>query len=72
MYRIAEEFFVSMNMSAMPPEFWSKSIFEEVPGRPVICQPSAWDFCNGIDYRLNIDIYYIYNSYSNKCPCKFY
>lgn len=52
MYRVAEEFFVSMNMSAMPPEFWSKSVFEEVPGRPVICQPSAWDFCNGIDYRF--------------------
>lgn len=52
MYRVAEEFFVSMNMSAMPPEFWSKSVFEEVPGRPVICQPSAWDFCNGLDYRF--------------------
>lgn len=51
MYRIAEEFFVSMNMSAMPPDFWSKSIFDEIPGRPVICQPSAWDFCNGNDYR---------------------
>ncbi|XP_065226305.1 angiotensin-converting enzyme-like [Planococcus citri] len=54
MYRVAEEFFVSMNMSAMPPEFWSKSVFEEVPGRPVICQPSAWDFCNGIDYRIKM------------------
>lgn len=51
MYRVAEEFFVSMNLSAMPPEFWSKSVIEEVPGRPIICQPSAWDFCNAIDYR---------------------
>lgn len=51
MYQIAEEFFVSMNMSAMPPEFWTHSILQEPVDRPVLCQPSAWDFCNGIDYR---------------------
>lgn len=51
MFQLAEEFFVSMNMSAMPPEFWLESVFEEPVDRPVLCQPSAWDFCNGRDYR---------------------
>jgi peptidyl-dipeptidase A len=51
MFRLAEEFYLSLNMSALPPEFWSGSIIEEFPGRLVICQPSAWDFCNRRDYR---------------------
>ncbi|KAG5672288.1 hypothetical protein PVAND_002425 [Polypedilum vanderplanki] len=54
MFQIAEEFFVSMNMSAMPPEFWAHSILEEPVDRPILCQPSAWDFCNGIDYRIKM------------------
>jgi peptidyl-dipeptidase A len=54
MFQLAEEFFVSMNMSALPPQFWEQSILSEPPDRPVLCQPSAWDFCNGIDYRYAI------------------
>jgi peptidyl-dipeptidase A len=51
MFRLAEEFFLSLNMSVLPPEFWSGSVIEEQPDRVVICQPSAWDFCNRRDYR---------------------
>lgn len=51
MFRLAEEFYTSMNMSAMPAEFWSHSVIEEPPARVVVCQPSAWDFCNRKDYR---------------------
>jgi peptidyl-dipeptidase A len=51
MFRLAEEFFVSLNMSVMPPEFWGGSIIQEQPDRVIICRPSAWDFCNGRDYR---------------------
>lgn len=54
MFQLAEEFFVSMNMSALPPQFWEQSILIEPPDRPILCQPSAWDFCNGIDYRYAI------------------
>ncbi|XP_065079551.1 angiotensin-converting enzyme [Ochlerotatus camptorhynchus] len=54
MFQIAEEFFVSMNMSALPPDFWLTSIFTQPPDRPVLCQPSAWDFCNGKDYRIKM------------------
>ncbi|CAB3378676.1 Hypothetical predicted protein [Cloeon dipterum] len=54
MFKIAEQFYLSLNMTPMPPEFWEKSIFEELPDRHVICQPSAWDFCNGKDFRIKM------------------
>uniref|UniRef100_A0A2M4BCM7 Angiotensin-converting enzyme n=1 Tax=Anopheles marajoara TaxID=58244 RepID=A0A2M4BCM7_9DIPT len=54
MFQIAEEFFVSMNMSAMPPDFWASSILTQPPDRPILCQPSSWDFCTGKDYRIKM------------------
>ncbi|KAE8747573.1 hypothetical protein FOCC_FOCC005733, partial [Frankliniella occidentalis] len=54
MFRLAEEFYTSMNMSAMPAEFWSHSVLEEPPARVVVCQPSAWDFCNRKDFRIKM------------------
>uniref|UniRef100_A0A1B6KA09 Angiotensin-converting enzyme n=1 Tax=Graphocephala atropunctata TaxID=36148 RepID=A0A1B6KA09_9HEMI len=54
MFRLAEEFYVSMNFSGLPPDFWTHSILEDLPGRQIICQPSAWDFCNGRDYRIKM------------------
>lgn len=53
LFRLAEEFYLSLNLSAMPPEFWTRSVLEE-PLTPTICQPSAWDFCDGRDYRYYI------------------
>lgn len=52
MFQLAEEFFLSINMTVLPTEFWIDSILEQPPDRVVLCQPSAWDFCNGQDYRL--------------------
>lgn len=51
MLQLAEEFFLSMNMSALPPEFWAGSIVANPGNRIINCQASAWDFCNGRDYR---------------------
>ncbi|CAK1598422.1 unnamed protein product [Parnassius mnemosyne] len=53
-FQLAEEFFVSMNMSAMPPDFWALSVLEQPVDRHVHCQPSAWDFCNRHDYRIKM------------------
>ncbi|CAL1685748.1 unnamed protein product [Lasius platythorax] len=52
MFQIAEEFFTSLGMKPMPPEFWKFSILEKPIDREVKCTPSAWDFCNRIDYRI--------------------
>ncbi|XP_063619169.1 angiotensin-converting enzyme [Cydia splendana] len=54
MFQLAEEFFVSMNMSAMPADFWPLSVIEQPPDRHIHCQPSAWDFCNRHDYRIKM------------------
>lgn len=51
MYRVAQDFYLSINLSAMPPEFWAGSILVDPGNRPLICQASAWDFCNRLDYR---------------------
>jgi peptidyl-dipeptidase A len=56
MFQIAEEFFTSLGMKPMPPEFWKFSMFEKPIDREVKCTPSAWDFCNRIDYRQVLPI----------------
>lgn len=58
-FQLAEEFFVSMNMSALPQTFWAGSVIEKPIERDVHCQPSAWDFCNGQDYRYRFVHYKI-------------
>ncbi|XP_043287785.1 angiotensin-converting enzyme-like isoform X2 [Venturia canescens] len=52
MFQMAEEFFTSLGMKPMPPEFWRSSMFEKPIEREVKCTPSAWDFCNRLDYRI--------------------
>lgn len=52
MFRLAEDFFVSMNLTALPLDFWQGSVFEEPGDRVALCTPSAWDFCNRRDFRL--------------------
>ncbi|XP_049820777.1 angiotensin-converting enzyme-like isoform X2 [Aethina tumida] len=52
MFQMAEEFYTSLGLKPMPPEFWRYSMLERPNGRKVQCTVSAWDFCNKIDYRI--------------------
>ena len=52
MFQVAEEFFISLGLKPMPPEFWRHSLLEKPIGREVVCRASAWDFCNKMDYRF--------------------
>ncbi|XP_020136466.2 angiotensin-converting enzyme isoform X1 [Microcebus murinus] len=53
MFRVAEEFFTSLGLSPMPPEFWAESMLEKpADGREVVCHASAWDFYNRKDFRI--------------------
>ncbi|VVC45911.1 Zinc finger C2H2-type,Peptidase M2, peptidyl-dipeptidase A [Cinara cedri] len=52
MFKIAEEFFTSLNLSAMPQSFWDKSILEKPYGRELVCHASAWDFYDSKDFRI--------------------
>ncbi|KAI4468733.1 angiotensin-converting enzyme [Holotrichia oblita] len=52
MFQMAEEFYTSLGLKPLSPEFWRNSLFEKPNNRKVQCTASAWDFCNKIDYRL--------------------
>ncbi|KAM3960983.1 angiotensin-converting enzyme isoform 1-T1 [Aphomia sociella] len=53
MFKTAEEFFKSLNLTAMPDMFWEKSIIEKPDdGRDLVCHASAWDFYDGEDFRI--------------------
>uniref|UniRef100_A0A6J0TXI6 Angiotensin-converting enzyme n=1 Tax=Pogona vitticeps TaxID=103695 RepID=A0A6J0TXI6_9SAUR len=53
MFLVSEEFFTSLGMFGMPPEFWEKSMLEKpTDGREVVCHASAWDFFNRKDFRI--------------------
>ncbi|XP_040473534.1 angiotensin-converting enzyme [Falco naumanni] len=53
MFRVSEDFFTSLGLLEMPPEFWEKSMLEKpTDGREVVCHASAWDFYNRKDFRI--------------------
>ena len=53
MFQKSEEFFTSLGLERMTDEFWEKSVIEKPEGREMVCHASAWDFCNGRDFRLD-------------------
>ncbi|KAM6897562.1 angiotensin-converting enzyme [Xenentodon cancila] len=52
MFRVAEEFFISLGLAEMPREFWEKSMLVKPDDREVVCHASAWDFYNRKDFRI--------------------
>ena len=53
MFEMAEDFFVSLNMSKLPESFWRNSIIEKPnDGREIVCHASAWDFAVDNDVRI--------------------
>lgn len=57
MFQVSDEFFRSLNLTAMPPKFWQNSIIEKpTDGRDLVCHASAWDFYDGEDFRFLLKI----------------
>jgi hypothetical protein len=52
MFQLADQFFVSLGMKSVPDSFWTASMLEKPLDREVVCHASAWDFCNGRDFRI--------------------
>lgn len=53
MFELSEEFFTSIGMDPMTPDFWKKSMLEKpADGRRVVCHASAWDFGDKKDFRI--------------------
>jgi len=52
MFRLADEFFTSIGLDAVPQMFWEKSMLKKPEdGREVTCHASAWDFYDAKDFR---------------------
>lgn len=51
-FQAAEEFFTSLGLLPMTPEFWRNSMLQKPNDIHTQCTPSAWDFCNNIDFRI--------------------
>lgn len=52
-YRTAENFYRSLGFEPLPISFQIRSMLAKPRNRKVVCSASAWDFCNGVDYRLS-------------------
>ncbi|XP_053603621.1 angiotensin-converting enzyme-like isoform X1 [Plodia interpunctella] len=52
MFEMSDEFFRSLNLTAMPEKFWQNSIIEKPTDREIVCHASAWDFYDGEDFRI--------------------
>lgn len=51
-FQAAEEFFTSMGLPPMLPEFWRNSLLQRPSDTFKDCSaPSSWDFCNNVDFR---------------------
>ena len=51
MFELSDEFFASLGLIPMPPEFWEHSMITKPEDRDVVCHASAWDFYNRVDFR---------------------
>ncbi|XP_029345454.1 angiotensin-converting enzyme [Acyrthosiphon pisum] len=52
MFKMAEEFYTSINLSPMTPTFWERSVIEKPNGVDMECFASAWDFSDSKDFRI--------------------
>ena len=59
MFQKADEFFTSLGLIPMPFEFWNGSVLEKPIDRDIVCHASAWDFCNGKDYRFVLSLMFL-------------
>jgi peptidyl-dipeptidase A len=56
MVRIGERFYTSLGFDALPPTFWSRSLFVRPRDRDVVCHASAWDIDFESDVRIKMCI----------------
>lgn len=54
MFRVAEDFFVSLGMKPMPGSFWTNSQLVKPEDREVVCGGEAVDMFNGTDFRIRM------------------
>lgn len=53
-FHYADEFFVSLNLSEVPPNFWNHSVFKKIPHHYMACHPTAFDMYKYDDVRIRM------------------
>lgn len=75
-FQTSEEFFTSLGLPPMSPEFWRNSMLQRPNDSYSKCSASAWDFCNKIDYRIKqctqISIEDYVNAHHEMCHIEYY
>ncbi len=56
MVKLAESFFTSLGLKALPDTFWERSMFVKPEGKDVVCHASAWDPEYNGDVRIKMCI----------------
>jgi peptidyl-dipeptidase A len=56
MVHYGERFFISLGFPALPPTFWTRSMFTKPRDREVVCHASAWDIDYVDDLRIKMCI----------------
>ena len=54
MTKLAESFFTSLGLPALPTTFWERSMLTQPEGREVVCHASAWDPSYSGDVRIKM------------------
>ncbi|CAF1133884.1 unnamed protein product [Adineta ricciae] len=53
-FRYADEFFVSLNLTRAPDSFWNLSVFKRIPNHHMACHPTAFDLYKYDDVRIRM------------------
>lgn len=54
MFEVSDEFYLSMGLINNQVSYTGKAIIDKPTNRTIVCQGSAWDFCNGDDFRIKM------------------
>jgi peptidyl-dipeptidase A len=54
MFEMSDEFYMSMGLPTSNMSFTGDSVIEKPEGVTIACHASAWDFCNGNDFRIKM------------------
>ena len=56
MVKMAEAFYTSLGMPALPATFWDRSMFQKPAGKEAVCHASSWDVTFSDDLRIKMCI----------------
>lgn len=53
LFELSDEFYMSMGLPSSAMSYSEKAVIEK-PEKVIACHASAWDFCDGEDFRIKM------------------